>query len=380
MWSDEEVEQGRMAWAASGTANYCPSRAEVEAIMTRSVELVAARGGTMTAEDLALRLSRLRRALASFGTEFAGLLDQSLHEIERHIAAQGARVAVLEEERDEARGNVEGNENAWRLADARADAAVAEADQLRDRLTASEDSVRELTRRAQQAEAERDAAAKLAEQRRQDRLDALSVKTTEGLSASEWVLRAGKAERERDELKARRTTLSAAGQVSSEHVDKAGNHPEIPESSTASARRLTIAELESILESPEGTYCIEVQPNGEVRAAKRYPCSPACTHDDARTPGRPERVKERSESFAHGALGLPTPEERREAMARFVDPNTPPFDPMVDLSPSEYHAYEQGAEAMRAACWEAVQPLLQRMGIDHITQHEFKHAIEGATP
>jgi hypothetical protein len=28
-----------------------------------------------------------------------------------------------------------------------------------------------------------------------------------------------------------------------------------------------------------------------------YPCSPTCTHDDAATPGHPERVKERSEAF-----------------------------------------------------------------------------------
>lgn len=56
-------------------------------------------------------------------------------------------------------------------------------------------------------EARLKAAEELAERRRQDRADALSVTTTDGLSASEWVARAGKAERERDEWKARAEQL-----------------------------------------------------------------------------------------------------------------------------------------------------------------------------
>ena len=53
------------------------------------------------------------------------------------------------------------------------------------------------------ARTERDEALALAERRRQDRADALSVMSTDGLLSSEWVLRAGKAERERNEAQAK---------------------------------------------------------------------------------------------------------------------------------------------------------------------------------
>lgn len=52
-----------------------------------------------------------------------------------------------------------------------------------------------------EATEERKALEVLAERRKQERLDALSVTTTEGLNASEWMLRTGKAERERDEAR-----------------------------------------------------------------------------------------------------------------------------------------------------------------------------------
>ena len=53
--------------------------------------------------------------------------------------------------------------------------------------------------RAEMAERERDESNKRADECYRDRYDALSVHTREGLLASEWLLRTGKAERERDE-------------------------------------------------------------------------------------------------------------------------------------------------------------------------------------
>lgn len=38
----------------------------------------------------------------------------------------------------------------------------------------------------------------------------------------------------------------------------------------------------------------------------RFPCSPTCTHDDAATPGHPERVRQRSEAFTE-AMPIDTP-------------------------------------------------------------------------
>jgi hypothetical protein len=267
---------------------------------------------------------------------------------------------------------------------------------LRERLSTSEESVRDLTRRAQHAEGE----------------------------TAYWQKAHAKAARQRDvewsraeTAEARCATLSAVGQVLSEHVGRVSDHSGINTPCRHNGR----------WHAPIGgtgfncSDCGERIPVGMVeRLAQQvntgtYPCSPTCTHSDARTPGHPERVKKRSESFAHGALGLPTPEERRAAVSiatteedvdlEFVEEAlTEESDSKVSngalywrrrflklaarlgwmdvetMSRRKDEARDEGAEAMRAACWGAVQPLLQRMGIDHITQYEFKHAIEGATP
>lgn len=108
---------------------------------------------------------------------------------------------------------------------------------------------------------------------------------------------------------------------------------------------------------------------GHPRAQHRWPCSPTCTHDDAWNPGHPERVKERSEAVSDAAtrhyVSRDLSDEQERALDRLLD-----------------DARDNGAEAMRAACWEAVQPLLQRLGFtaDQRMWAEFKTAIEGATP
>jgi hypothetical protein len=88
-------------------------------------------------------------------------------------------------------------------------------------------------------------------------------------------------------------------------------------------------------------------------SASCFPCSPTCTHDDAAMPGHPERVKERSEAFM----------EQTTREARTYDDG-------------KCHGFVDGAEAMRAACWEAIQPLTHSMS-EHERQ-QFKAAIEGA--
>lgn len=71
------------------------------------------------------------------------------------------------------------------------------------------------------------------------------------------------------------------------------------------------------------------------KSARRYPCSPTCTHDDAATPGHSERVKVRSEAFK-------------------ADPS---------LSVTEAATYEQGAEAMRAQIRADVAAECDRHGL-----------------
>lgn len=93
------------------------------------------------------------------------------------------------------------------------------------------------------------------------------------------------------------------------------------------------------------------------RGEKRYPCSPTCTHDDASTPGHPERVKERSEEIGH---------------------------PEPEMDPREVTAYEAGhaagLEDMRAACLNAVQFEMEKRGASREEWDAMKSAIEGATP
>jgi hypothetical protein len=52
----------------------------------------------------------------------------------------------------------------------------------------------------------------------QDRLDYSNVKTTDGMNSSEWILRTGKAERERDALEARVKELVAESDRQTEEI------------------------------------------------------------------------------------------------------------------------------------------------------------------
>jgi hypothetical protein len=90
---------------------------------------------------------------------------------------------------------------------------------------------------------------------------------------------------------------------------------------------------------------------------KRYPCSPTCTHDDASTPGHPERVKERSEAFSDAVQAADNLAAGERGLQR---------------------AYENGAEAMRAACLEAVMKECGVFGLGPAAREALKAAIEGA--
>jgi hypothetical protein len=91
-----------------------------------------------------------------------------------------------------------------------------------------------------------------------------------------------------------------------------------------------------------------------------YPCGLTCTHDDATTPGHPERVRQRSEAVV---VSL------HDSKAAAVD---------TALT----RGYDEGVEAMRAACWEAVQECLGLFSVpaDAPMRQKFKAAIEGAVP
>ena len=70
--------------------------------------------------------------------------------------------------------------------------------------------IADLREKLRVAEAAREEAERLADRRWKERADVLHVKTVEGLTCSEWLLRTGVAERERDEWKARAEKAEAA--------------------------------------------------------------------------------------------------------------------------------------------------------------------------
>jgi hypothetical protein len=311
MWSRQDVDalyeaKHNATRSLEINGNKESSESDVlRAIATKAIELATARGGTMTAEALARNLMMLKNSN-----------QRPAIEVEQHISVQGARVAVLEKEKTSLEEHVV---------------------LLTERLAASEESVRELTKRAQQAE-----------------------------SRLEHAIQA------RDYWRNKAAGFSAAGQVLSEHVDKhdpvlchcprctgaqeASNHSTPSGSSPAPWPETCplcsgTGWSNSVDKWPNPTVSVRVkcwcQDSVGADEPKRYPCSPTCTHDDARTPGHSERVKERSE--------------------------------LIRVSNDSHAA---GAEAMRAACWEAVQGELQSNGYgpDSMTWKRMKSAIEGAVP
>jgi hypothetical protein len=99
----------------------------------------------------------------------------------------------------------------------------------------------------------------------------------------------------------------------------------------------------------------------------KYPCSPTCTHDDAAKPGHAERVRERSEAVKRA---IPI----NDLSTGTTSPAT--LQAIADISESAF--YQQGAEAMRAACLNAVQFEMEKRGASREEWEAMKSAIEGA--
>jgi hypothetical protein len=111
-----------------------------------------------------------------------------------------------------------------------------------------------------------------------------------------------------------------------------------------------------------------------------YPCCPTCTHDDAATPGHPERVKERSVEVAALIGFAPAVPENENAEA--CDHGVPGERECEECDADD--PWLQGGEAMRAACWEAVDEVLTINGLAGPGRaplwDAIKAAIEGAAP
>ena len=318
-WTNDEMQA--LTYAENDHPNWYVG------VATKAVELVAARAGTMTADVDALIQTISDGSREWDGDAFAAL--GRLRELADERIALGARVAMLEKERDVSR----------RLAmDAEADL-----EKLRERLTAAEEGNRELVRRAQQAEA---------------------LLEREQESARIWTKRALAAVERAEAAEARCATLSAAGQVPSAHVDKHGmNDVE------AALHQLNHGERH-----PCSTTCThdDATKPGHPERVKTHSAAVALLGDVERRMNM-DGVKERSEAVT---ISLDS------AAHRQVDERGRCRHQERWAQCSLCDEHEAGAEAMRAACWEVVQGQLQACGVyaESPMWKVVKSAIEGAAP
>jgi len=345
-WTDEEAEEGCKAFAnVNPDGDTDLSRREVRAIMTRAMELLATRGGI----DPIVLQARLS-ALMDMTKSTAARLEER-HAVEALFISLGATVATLQAKVEEMERGIANREfDLHRLWEWVRSGTVPNGGYKTDAGLHLEQTIH--------AEVER-----LNREVEKEAEDSLKVigEYAERIRTAEARLAAIRERGIRAELAAERAR-SAAGVPYSAFTNSWA------EQSNASRRQweqICVAVASWVLEgdAPQGaqdlveTVTVSMGMAGAIPTVThhvRYPCSLTCTHDDAATPGHPERVKERSEAVVR--IGMHSAE-------------------MVD-------AWDKGAEATRAACWAAVQPVLQRHGWTSKdgTWTEIKAAIEGAAP
>jgi hypothetical protein len=352
MWSDEDIANGCVAFGPGGPSDV---REHVRSVMTFAVELAAARGGTMTAEDIAecRRLFGLPPAAKGWG-------DETVRDLLNHIAAQGTRVAVLEAER-----------NTWRKAaeEGGRDREAVMRTQA-ERIAALDQHVSDLEKSLENARTERDEMRALLGPSGQVAEDVAALEAVfwDDSENQPWMpafrrLAAGAQRADRlarvvayiQECDGGPHLLTEANALASDRVDDVRAERDEATSPLDAIRKrsLEAANLERLISEHGLSAAMRWVVDGST-APPRHPCSETCTHDDAATPGHPERVKERSEAFIR-SVGT--------------------------YHPAGPSAYEQGAEAMRAACWEMVLGVLGRHGLGASgLSSDIKAAIEGATP
>jgi hypothetical protein len=296
------------------------------------------RGGTMTAEELLEARMTVERWLAPSAYQH---VHTALGEIVQHLAAQGATVAVL-------RADNERLERTIHL----------EAERHRDNIL---------------------------------RMDAAEERSRLLLDAkNHWADRARSAESRLAAIRGRGDDLSS-----------------VAARSDLEAFRRWVLESAAPKEADTSSCYCSVGHLVTPCLSSRHPCSPTCTHDDAATPGHPERVKELSaafnastspESLANGYVRVtdtatlfgardeapthPAEITRREGFNEGAEAMREAFrnGGEVTTASLEEAAFDRGAKAMRAACFEAAQDLCAKEGMSPAFWAMLRAAIEGAAP
>lgn len=455
MWNKEDVEQAWEAWRKedNGPRDGVMDRA-MHRVMTRAVELAAARGGMtprlkrllencedaartpeqkVAVENLLQVGDALRAALARNAVLEAEVtrLRASANELQHQRDSRGEALEVLEAERDAMRAELADFMDAAKSDQQKMDALTAELDRLKANHPAPSESS------GQVAE---DVALLFRVLATDERISpgepeaALSRLAAGAQRAEKMAAQVSQVVRERDGLLAgmdlikaevdaiRKRSLEAANLermlsekalpatmrwvVEGSTVERPANDAVMNAMCSADVDRAMAAALSQCVACGEepatpleqdppalGETCVEgityrtpqthphaftpdedgldvcehvhagnSRPCGFPSFEHRWPCSPSCIHDDAKEPDHPERVKERSEAFMRVSSELPDATER-DLMRLLTD------------------AREEGAKAMRAACWEAVLGVCGRYGLGQSGLiADLKAAIEGATP
>jgi hypothetical protein len=309
-WTDKEFKRGREAWQNESPTP--PHDGVVRAIMSRAVELYLARASGQVKEDVEL----VRRCMGIFVSremDAEGAALSRLSALANEVGTLRAEVERLKDDLENAREDVVTNQRV-----------IAEEVEKRMAAESRLAAIREILLKVRKSP-RNETPADTAEEAARDR----------GFGDG-WVTRGATMRAELDALEA------------------APNSPGIPEGSPNDS-----------MPSNGSVVGLTAHDFAAMSDVPLYPCSATCTHDDAATPGHPERVKEGS-----------------EAMWRIVAPDAPgdvPDRADDDNTAAESDAYDRGAEAMRAACWEAVHRVCDLEGLgEHMTEH-FKSVIVGAT-
>jgi hypothetical protein len=433
-WTKEEMERVEAVYMRARPRGF-PIRGVLNELATEAVSLFLARASGLVAEDEALLLpccrsmserTRLTR-LAALAQE-AEVLRASADELQRQRDARGEALGAAEETIEVLRATVAERDNALDESLRREDAVSAARPVMNellglmtvddqghpeDHLGTLRRIVRDLKDARTEVERLKVSADELHRQREhyrealeaaESRLAAIRERATseEGLRA---VIRRD-FDRSVEAGEGRQTYQSAGCAVARWVLE--GDAPSLSTTSSSSAgdapqeKSAAVELVEMVLSC---TACRKTTPHtwmrrgheatprwrcdacGLTSSAGRYPCSPACTHDDAATPGHPERVRAQSE-VVRQALGMKPHDPGNGAHRGTVEHDCncashkrrPDIYPHLPKCPSVM--YEAGAEAMRAACWEAAQLTLMTFGIplDSPCGEAMKAAVEGAVP
>lgn len=381
MWSDDEAME---AWKRSCAVWH--GLEGMKQAMSYAVELVAARGGDNVPSEADL----LAQCQGASINEGAGIWRREAMRARSQAAALGGTVATLQAKVAELEPHVERAEHHK----ATATKWLESAKQLRAEVERLKAMVAMRERERDRAHAET------------DRAESLIAAIRERANDEAGMMRAYDVEAEKIRkalLSVGRWVLEGDAPNSSAPLNGSPfpNSPGFPDGSEEAPQKeprvvmLNITDNgQTLVLSERGVTGLDGRPLG-----KRYPCSATCTHDDARTPGHPERISALSKRFATEAGGVLASDESpselvndRSAAWEAMHPNgscTCAGEGICawcdDASKSEEMnaAFERGIDAMRAACWEAVQEYLNRSGLatsSPAMRDHLKAAIEGVAP